>query len=194
MTEKEKQQKGLLYYGSDQELSDDRDVAKQLCFEFNFSSPKNAEKRREIVKKLFGSAGTEPWIEPMFQCDYGYHIHVGDRFYVNHNCVMLDCAPICFGDNVLIGPNCGFYTAGHPLDVERRNQWLEYAKPITVGDNVWIGGNTVVLPGVTIGSDVVIGAGSVVTKDIPSGVVAVGNPCKVLRKITDEDRKSFCEL
>lgn len=193
MTEKEKQQKGLLYYGSDQELSDARDAAKQLCFEFNFSSPKDGEKRQQIIKKLFGSAGAETWIEPMFQCDYGYHIHVGDRFYVNHNCVMLDCAPIHFGDNVLIGPNCGFYTAGHPLDVERRNQWLEYAKPITVGDNVWIGGNTVVLPGVTIGNDVVIGAGSVVTKDIPSGVVAVGNPCKVLRNITDEDRKNFCK-
>ena len=191
MTEKEKQQKGLLYYGSDQELSADRDAAKQLCYEFNFSSPADSEKRREILAKLFGSVGKGIWIEPMFQCDYGYHIHVGDNFYVNHNCVMLDCAPICFGDNVLVGPNCGFYTAGHPLDVERRTQWLEYAKPIHVGNNVWFGGNAVVLPGVTIGDDVVIGAGSVVTKDIPSGVLAAGNPCKVIREITEEDKKSF---
>ena len=118
-------------------------------------------------------------------------IEVGDNFYVNHNCVILDGAKVTFGDNVFIAPNCGFYTAGHPIDYEQRNQGLEYAYPITVGSNVWIGGNCVILPGVTIGDNCVIGAGSVVNRDIPSGSIAVGNPCRVLRKITEADRQKY---
>lgn len=116
-------------------------------------------------------------------CDYGYNIHFGRNFYTNHNLVILDTATVKFGDNVFIGPNCGFYTAGHPVDVKQRNSGLEYAKPITVGNNVWFGGNVIVLPGVTIGDNTIIGAGSVVTKDIPANVIAVGNPCKVIKSI-----------
>ena len=123
-----------------------------------------------------------------FWCDYGYNIEIGDNFFANYNCVILDAATVKFGDNVIITPNCGFYTAGHPLDSERRSKGLEYAYPITIGDNVWFGGGVQVMPGVTIGSDTVIGSGSVVTKDIPEGVVAVGNPCRVIREINDNDR------
>ena len=119
-----------------------------------------------------------------FWCDYGYNIEIGENFYSNHNVVILDGAKVIFGDNVFVAPNCGFYTAGHPLDSERRNMGLEYAKPITIGNNVWFGAGVHVMPGVTIGNDVVIVAGSVVTRDIPSGVVVAGIPCEVIKKIT----------
>lgn len=125
------------------------------------------------------------WIEQPFWCDYGYNIEIGENFYSNHNLTILDGNKVKFGDNVFIGPNCSFYTAGHPLDTQRRNQGLEYAKPIIIGNNVWLGGNVCVLPGVTIGDNVVIGAGSVVTKDIPSNVVAAGNPCKIIKNLKD---------
>ena len=122
-------------------------------------------------------------IEPSFWCDYGYNIELGENFYSNHNLVILDPAKVTFGDNVFIGPNCGFYTAGHPLNIEERNKGLEYAKPIAVGNNVWFGGNVAVMPGVTIGDNCTIAAGSIVTKDIPDNSLAAGVPCKVIRKI-----------
>ncbi len=188
MTEKQKAAAGLLHNpDTNLEMIGERLHAKTLCYRYNKTSPKDLIKRFSIIKQLFGSTKKMFWIEPTFFCDYGYNIHIGEFFYSNHNLVILDCAKVTFGDHVMIGPNCGFYCAGHPLDSERRNALLEYAKPITVGNNVWFGGNVVVLPGVTIGDDVVIGAGSVVTHDIPSGVVAIGNPCKVLRPITTED-------
>lgn len=143
------------------------------------------------MKKLLGKTGENFWIEQSFWCDYGYNIEIGENFYANHNLVILDTTDVTFGDNCFIAPNCGFYTAGHPLDTERRNAGLEFARPIHVGDNVWFGGNVVVLPGVTIGSNTVIGSGSVVTRDIPEGVVAVGNPCRVLRKITEADKENY---
>ena len=130
-------------------------------------------------------------INAPFWCDFGYNIQVGENFYANHGCVILDGGKVTFGDNVFIAPDCGFHTAGHPLDAEQRNLGLEYAWPITVGDNVWIGANVTVLPGVTIGSNTVIAAGSVVNRDIPAGVVAAGNPCRVLRAITDADREKY---
>lgn len=184
MREKEKMLSGQLYDANyDKELIDERMHCKCLCHKYNILSPDNVEERKSVLKQLLGKTGENFLIEPDFRCDYGYNIEIGENFYSNHNCVILDPAKVKFGDNVFIGPNCGFYTAGHPLDVKTRNAGIEYAYPITVGNNVWIGGNVCVMPGVTIGDNVVIGAGSVVTKDIPSNVVAVGNPCKVLKEL-----------
>ncbi|MBQ9267183.1 MAG: sugar O-acetyltransferase [Clostridia bacterium] len=167
----------------DKELIELRLNAKELCYEYNNLRPNELEKKKEIIEKLLQKSLGAFTIEPNFYCDYGFNIELGENFYANHNLVLLDANKIKFGDNVFIGPNCGFYTSGHPLDYETRNKGLEYAKPITVGNNVWIGGNVCVMPGVTIGDNVVIGAGSVVVKDIPSNVVAVGNPCKVMKEI-----------
>jgi len=192
MNEKEKAQAGLLYDANyDRLLIDERAAAKDLCHQYNGLLPSNITARQSIIKQLFGQTARHFHIEQPFWCDYGYNIVIGENFYANHNCIILDGAKVTFGDNVFIAPNCGFYTAGHPLDVEQRNRGLEYAYPITVGNNVWIGGNVVVLPGVTIGDNTVIGAGSVVNRDIPSGVIAAGNPCRVIREITDEDAKKY---
>ncbi|MGN0615369.1 sugar O-acetyltransferase [Ruminococcus flavefaciens] len=177
MTEKEKQQAGELYNANDRELFNERIKAKKLCAEYNAVECNDFQKRERILDRLVALRGENTVIEPNFFCDYGYNIVIGDNFYANHNLVILDCADIEFGNNVFIGPNCGFYAAEHPIDADLRNQGLEYAKPIKVGSNVWIGGGVTVIGGVTIGDNVVIGAGSVVTKDIPSNCVAVGNPC-----------------
>ncbi len=187
-TEKEKAAEGLLYDANyDKELIAERVACKELCHAYNNLSPSKTAEREEIMRRLLGKTGTSFLIEQPFHCDYGYNIEIGENFYMNVNCVILDCAKVTFGDNVFIAPNCGFYTAGHPLDSKRRNQGLEYAYPITVGNNVWIGGGVTVLPGVTIGDNCVIGAGSVVTKDIPPFSLAVGNPCRVIRKIEEEE-------
>lgn len=184
MSEKEKMLKGELYKAIGcKELSLERTKIKDLCFEYNSTPPSEQEKRTSIIKKIIGKTKNRLHIESNFYCDYGYNIEVGENFYMNHNSVILDCAKVTFGDNVFVGPNCGFYTALHPLDVETRNKGMEWAESITVGNNVWFGGNVTVLPGVTIGDNAVIGAGSVVVKDIPSNVVAVGNPCKVIKNI-----------
>lgn len=190
MTEKEKMLNQKLYNANyDEDLLKERNYAKDLCFEFNQILPSNLSLQQTVLKKLLGKTKENFTIIAPFFCDYGYNIEIGENFFANHNTIILDGAKVTFGDNVFIAPNCGFYTAGHPIDFERRNEGLEYAYPITVGDNVWIGAGVQVMPGVTIGSDVVIGGGSVVVKDIPSHCVAVGNPCKVVRSITDEDRK-----
>lgn len=169
---------------NDPQLIAERTACKELCFDYNNLRPKDAEGRRKIIMQLLGSVKEKFLIEQPFLCDYGYNIHIGDNFYANHNLVILDEAPVRFGDNVFIAPNCGFYTAGHPIDAYERNKGLEYARPIAVGNDVWIGANVCVLPGVTIGDGCVIGAGSVVVKDIPPHSVAVGNPCRVIRTIT----------
>lgn len=191
MTENEKCELGLLYNTSlpDRELDHLR--CADLCFDYNHTRPSDMKRREEILRRLFGRVGKNVYVEPNFFCGFGHNIEAGDNFYINNNCVMVDPAKIIFGDNVLIAPNCSFYTAGHPLDAKRRGEYLEYAYPICVGDNVWFGGNCVVLPGVTIGSNVVIGAGSVVKNDIPSGVLAFGNPCKVHRPITEKDMETL---
>ena len=177
MEEKQKMLNGELYDANyNEELFKERCKAKDICFEYNNIKPSDIRKREEIIKKLFGKTGKQILVDQNFWCDYGYNIYVGENFYMNHNCVILDGAKVEFGDNVFIAPNCSFYTAGHPLEVELRNKGLEYAKPIKVGNNVWIGGNVVVLPGITIGDNTVIGAGSIVTKDIPSNVVACRKP------------------
>lgn len=189
MTEKEKMLAGELYNANDPELQRDRLACKDLCYEYNSLRPSDLAGQQALAARLLGKAGEGCYLTAPFWCDYGYNISVGKNFYTNHNCVILDCAQVTFGDNVFIAPDCGFYTATHPIDAETRNTMLEYALPITVGDDVWFGGGVRVMPGVTIGSNVVIGAGSVVTKDIPSGVIAAGNPCRVLRPITDADRR-----
>lgn len=183
MNEKEKMLRGELYNPLFDGLLEERTTAKCLCYEYNNLHPENIEAKKNLIKKLFGKTGNEFLIEPNFQCDYGYNIEIGENFYSNHNLVILDPAKVTFGDNVFIGPNCGFYTPEHPLQAEERNKGLEYARPITIGNNVWLGGNVCVLSGVTIGDNVVIGAGSVVTKNIPSNCVAVGNPCKVIKTL-----------
>ena len=188
MTEKEKCALGLLYDPDDKELGAERCLCRDLCFAYNHTSPSQLERLRDMMRQLLGKTGDAFKIHVPFWCDYGYNIEVGENFFAHHNLMILDAAKVRFGDNVFIAPDCGFYTSGHPFDAERRNQGLEYAWPITVGDNVWIGAGVRVVPGVTIGSDVVIGAGSVVTRDIPDHVVAAGNPCRVLREITDADR------
>lgn len=190
MTEKEKMLKQMMYDANyDKALIEERTQAKELCYEFNMLRPSESEQQTELLKKLLGKTKGAFCITAPFWCDYGYNIEVGENFYANHNLVILDGAKVTFGDNVFIAPNCGFYTAGHPIDFERRNQGLEYAYPITVGDNVWIGGNVCVMPGVTIGNNVVIGGGSVVVKDIPDNCVAVGNPCKVIRTIRADGKQ-----
>ena len=183
MTEKEKRDNGELYNPNyDEELIQEMRKAKELCYKYNNINPLNLEERKEFIKKILGKTKENVLIESNFFCDYGYNISVGENFYANHNLVILDGAKVEFGDNVFIGPNCGFYTAGHPIDIKSRNEGIEYAKPIKVGNNVWFGGNVSVMPGVTIGDNVTIGAGSVVTKDIPSNCVAYGNPCKVKKE------------
>lgn len=183
MNNKEKMLSGKLYNPETKELTQERLTAKELCFQYNNINPSNKNKRFEIIKKLFAKTGKNFTIEQSFQCDYGYNIEIGENFYSNHNLIILDPAPVKFGKNVFIGPNCGFYTPEHPINGEERAKGLEYAKSITVGDDVWIGGSVTVLSGVTIGNNVVIGAGSVVTKNIPSNTVAVGNPCRVIRSL-----------
>ncbi len=188
MTEKEKCAAGLLYNANyDKELIQERIACKDLCQEYNGLKNSDIKNRYRLLKHIMGSVQENICIEPNFWCDYGYNIKVGENFYANHNLVILDCAAVEFGDNVFIGPNCSFYTAGHPLDTKQRNEGLEYAHPIKVGDNVWLGGNVVVLPGISIGNNSVIGAGSVVTKNIPDNVVAVGNPCRVVKAIVKEN-------
>ena len=168
MTEKEKMLRGEMYDANyDETLIADRTRCKVLCQKYNNLPIDDFEARDKLIKDIL---------------DYGWNIEVGENFYANHGLVILDGGGVTFGDNVFIAPSCGFHTAGHPIDYERRNKGLEYAYPIRVGDNVWIGAGVQVMPGVTIGSDVVIGGGSVVTKDIPDHSVAVGNPCRVIRK------------
>ncbi len=184
MNEEEKMLAGEIYNANyDEELIKERIEVKDKCFEYNNIKPSNIEGRTKLLKEILGKYKETFYIEQPFICDYGYNIKIGKNFYANHNLVILDGNKVEFGDNVFVAPNCAFYTAGHPLDYKERNKGLEYAKPIKVGNNVWIGGNVTVLPGVSIGDNVVIGAGSVVTKDIPSNVIAVGNPCRVIKEI-----------
>lgn len=180
MTEEEKMLKEIMYNAKDESLTKKLMNAKKLCQIYNNIDITLFDERNKILKKLFSKTGKKFTIMPTFYCDYGFNIEIGENFYANHNLVILDANKVTFGDNVFIGPNCGFYTSGHPLDKDKRKKG-EYAKPIKVGNDVWFGGNVCVMPGVNIGNNVVIGAGSVVTKDVPSNTIAYGNPCKVIK-------------
>ena len=190
-TEKMKAHAGKLYDANyDPELLAERAACAELLYDYHQLRPSQEAERRSLLRRLFGRVGENATVVPPFHCDYGYNIEVGANFFLNAGCVILDGAKVVFGDNVFVAPHCGFYTAGHPLDVARRNQGLEYARPITIGNDCWIASNVVICGGVTIGDRVVIGAGSVVTRDIPSDSLAAGNPCRVIRPITEKDRVS----
>lgn len=188
MTEREKLEQGFWYDANyDKELLEQRAEAEALCFSLNQTNPKEAEKRDDIMKALLPHRGADTTILSPFCTDYGYNCFIGEFTFINHNAYLMDCAPIKIGSHCFIGPNCGMYTAIHPFLAKERNKGLEKARPITIGDNVWIGADVTILPGVSIGANSVIGAKSVVTKDIPDNVIALGNPCRVLREITEQD-------
>lgn len=182
-TEKQKMIAGYSYMASDHTLFNERKAARKWLRAYNASDDDDQETRERMIRDFFGSCGQKPFIEPDFRCDYGYNIHLGDHFYANFDCVMLDVCPITIGDHCLLAPGVHIYTARHPLDPQERSSGKEDGAPVTIGHRVWIGGGSIILPGVTIGDDTVIGAGSVVTRDMPSGVVAAGNPCRVIRVI-----------
>jgi len=192
MNHKERMLANLPYKAWMDGLSEERMDCKKKIFEFNNTPPEQVERKREILKSLLGSCGDDHInIESPFHCDYGYNIFVGENFFANYNLVVLDVGKVTIGDNAQIAPNVSIYTAGHPVHPDSRNSGYEYGIDVTIGDNVWIGGNTCIMPGVTIGNNVVIGAGSVVTKSLPDNVIAFGNPCKVYREITEEDRDFY---
>ncbi|EST12364.1 sugar O-acetyltransferase [Sporolactobacillus laevolacticus] len=182
-TEKEKMIAGELYNAGDSELTADRKQARILVRSYNTSLETERDQRTALLKQLFGSTGDKLYIEPNFHCDYGYNIHVGNYFYANFDCVILDCAPVVIGDHCLLAPGVHIYTATHPLDPKKRLDGWEYAKPVRIGNNVWIGGRSIINPGVTIGNHAVIGSGSVVTKDVPDYAVVAGNPAKIIKWI-----------
>lgn len=187
MSEKERMLAGELYIAQDEELAADNRQSRKLTRLFNTTTEEQQEYRKELIARLFEQVGENYYIEPPFRCDYGCNISIGDNFYANYDCIILDVNKVHIGNNVFFAPRVNIFTAGHPISAKVRNTLLEYGKPVTIGNNVWVGGNTVINPGITIGDNVVIGSGSVVNRDIPSGVVAAGNPCKVIRNITEED-------
>lgn len=178
---------GELYLADDPELATKFKKCQTILYEYNQLRFDEEEKREKLLYQLLGACGENVHINTNFRCDYGINIYIGENFYANYDCIMLDVAPITIGNNVLLGPRVGIYTAGHPLCPKVRATGLEFGKKIKIGDNVWIGANCVIAPGVTVGNNVVIGAGSIVTKDVPDNVIAVGAPCKVLREISDND-------
>lgn len=182
-TELEKQKSGELFWNGDPEIGAAKSHARTLCDAYNRTVEVESQKRLALLKEIFGDCEDDIFIKPPFHCDYGYNLHVGKKFFANFDVVMLDVAEIRIGDNCLIGPQVGFYTAIHPLDPAQRAADYITGEPITVGNNVWFGGHSTILPGVTIGNNAVIGAGSVVTKDVPDNAIVAGNPAKILRYI-----------
>lgn len=182
-TEKEKMIDGELYNALDEQLSNDRTKTRLLLQKLNNANADDNDTMSEALQGLIPNAGKELWIQPPFYCDYGYNIETGDKVFFNFNCVVLDVTKVTIGSRTMFGPNVQIYTATHPINAEERAGGLEYAKPIVIGDDVWVGGSVVICPGVTIGNRSILGAGSVVTKDIPDDVFAAGNPCKVIRSL-----------
>ncbi|MEP1086590.1 sugar O-acetyltransferase [Algoriphagus sp.] len=183
MTEKEKMLAGELYQAGDPELANERLQVRKLVKTFNDSNPEDVESRISLIRQILGKAGKNIWIEPPFYCDYGSNIEVGDDVFFNFNCVVLDVCKVKLGDRVFVAPNVQFYPATHPLDPKVRGEMWEYGKPISIGNDVWIGGSAVICPGVTIGDRTVIAAGAVVTKDFPSDVVIGGNPARIIKQL-----------
>jgi maltose O-acetyltransferase len=184
-TEKEKMLAAEMYDATDPQLADERQRARDLCKSLNKSHDNEQELRNRIIRELFGSAGDAVWIEPPFYCDYGSNISLGSKVFLNFNCIILDPAAVIIGSNVLLGPSVQIYTATHPMSASERLNYLEFARPVKVGSDVWVGGGAIICPGVRIGTKSVIGAGSVVTHDIPAGVFASGNPCRIIRELND---------
>ena len=189
MNQRERMNKGLLYKAWLDGLSEDRLACRRKLHALNTICPDERDEIVDMLKNLFGRTGEQVFLEPPFHCDYGTNIEVGENFFANFNLTILDVGKVTIGANCQIAPNVSIYTAGHPVHPDVRNTGYEYGIPVTIGNNVWIGGNAVILPGVNIGDNVVIGAGSVVTKDIPSNMIAAGNPCRVIREITEEDKR-----
>lgn len=191
MNHKERMLAGLPYKAWLDGLSEERVENKLKIYNYNLLCPDEKKKMDEMIKDILGKTGDNIFIEPPFHCDYGKNIEVGDNFFANYNCTILDVGKVIIGENVMFAPNVSIYTAGHPIHPQSRNSGYEYGIGVIIGDNVWVGGNVVINPGVKIGNNVVIGSGSVVTKDIPDNVIAAGNPCKFIRDITEEDRKYY---
>lgn len=191
MNQKERMLAGLPYKAWLDGLSEERMENKLKIYDYNLLRPDDSNKMDELIKDILGKTGDKVFIEQPFHCDYGKNIEVGNNFFANYNCTILDVGKVIIGKNVMFAPNVSIYTAGHPIHLQSRNSGYEYGIEVIIGDNVWVGGSVVINPGVHIGNNVVIGSGSVVTKNIPDNVIAVGNPCKVIREITEEDRKYY---
>lgn len=191
MTEWERLQQGLIYNDFDEDLFERRVAAKKLFKAYNKTNDDEGELRNKILQQLFKQIGKNVWIEPDFKCEFGKNITIEDDVYINFGCIILDCAEVTIGSHTLFGPNIGLYPVNHSTDVQERINGGCYGKPIHIGKNVWLAGDVKVLAGVTIGDNTIIGTGSIVTKDIPSNVIAVGNPCKVIREITDKDKTEY---
>lgn len=191
MPEKERMLAGQLYLASDEELVKESRRARKLTRLFNCTTEEQNEHRMALLQQLFGSTGKNIYIEPPFRTDYGSNTTIGDNFFANFDCIIIDVCPVTIGNNVFFGPRVCIYTAAHPVDAGVRSTLLEYGKPVSIGDDVWVGGNTVINPGVSVGSNIVLGSGSVVVKDIPDGVIAAGNPAKIIREISPTDREQW---
>lgn len=191
MTEWEKLKQGLIYNDFDKDLFNRRVQAKKLFKAYNQTDDSEIEKRQQLLKALFAYIGENVWIEPDFRCEFGKNISIGNDVYINFGCIILDCAEVTIGANTLIGPNIGIYAVNHVINAEERIKGGCFGKPVYIGKRVWLGGDTKIMAGVTIGDETIIGAGSIVTKSIPSGVIAAGNPCKVIREITDSDKTNY---
>lgn len=191
MTIREKMKNGMLYTDMGEGLEEERKRCKELLYDYNLTRPSEEAKRKGLLKELLGHMGENIWIEPPLHMAYGTNVHIGNDFYANFNLVIVDDVDVYIGDHVMIAPNVTITPTGHPVDPELRKLGTQFSIPVRIGSNVWIGSNAVILPGVTIGDNSVIGAGSVVTHDIPANVVAVGNPCRVLREINEHDKKYY---
>ena len=189
MTQKEMMLSGMLYDSRDNELRENAGRSRRITRLFNNTTEEQHSYRTQLLKELFASTGENIYIEPPFRCDYGSNTYIGENFYANFDCIILDVAEVHIGKNCLLGPKVCIYTPVHPYDAEIRAMGIEMGNPVTIGDNVWVGGNAVINPGVNIGNNVIIGSGSVVTRDIPDNVIAAGNPCRVIRPVTDGDKK-----